>query len=577
MGPRHTLQALSSRRDIVQSVTRVPNKRNPIEVRPSLTALPDFFHLYGGKQLKRSDFLVIGGGIAGLTFAIEAAKTGRVTVLFKKGLEQSSTNWAQGGIAAVTGADDTFDLHIDDTLVAGAGLCNRTIVEIVVREGPDRVRELIEAGATFDRDEGAEGYHLHKEGGHSRRRIFHAADATGHEIQRALLQAASSHPRITFIADCSAIDLITTYKLKAAPGERNRAVGAYALLPSGDIEAFVAEKVLMATGGAGKIYLYTSNPDVATGDGIAMAYRAGARVANMEFFQFHPTCLFHPEAKSFLITEAMRGEGAILKRTNGERFMPNYDSRAELAPRDIVARAIDHELKAHGEDYVLLDISHRDAGFIKEHFPMIYERCLTYGFDITKGPIPVVPAAHYCCGGILTDDYGRTDIEGLYAAGECAHTGLHGANRLASNSLLEGLVFGHRAATDAVRSMQRHNDQLVVPPWDPGAAVDSDEQVVITQNWDEIRRFMWNYVGIVRTTKRLERALRRSIAIEGEIRDYYWNFKLTSDLIELRNLSLVSQLVIRSAMARHESRGLHYNLDFPEPIEAERHDTIIGL
>jgi len=513
--------------------------------------------------MERFDFLVLGGGIAGLTFALKVAERGSVAVLFKKTPDESSTLWAQGGIAAVNQSDDTFALHIEDTLRAGGGLCRRDIVELVVREGPERVRELVELGTSFDR-EGKDGaFHLHREGGHSRRRIFHAGDATGSEIQRALLASVKSHKNISLFTFSNAIDLITTHKLGHDLHRQNKVIGAYVLRQDGAIEAVLADKVLVATGGAGKIYLYTSNPDVATGDGIAMCYRAGARVANMEFFQFHPTCLFHPQAKSFLITEAMRGEGAKLIRNNGEQFMQRYHEQGELAPRDVVARAIDQEMKTHGDEYVLLDISHRDPEFVKAHFPTIYQRCLSFGFDITKGPIPVVPAAHYLCGGVMSDEFGRTDIVDLYVAGECACTGLHGANRLASNSLLEGLVFGHRAAEHAAQHLGEFESTLIPPPWNVGSAVDSDEQVVITQNWDELRRTMWNYVGIVRTTRRLERALHRIELMKREIQEYYHSSTVTSDLLELRNLCLVAELVIRCAMMRKESRGLHYTLDYP--------------
>ncbi|MBN8549482.1 MAG: L-aspartate oxidase [Deltaproteobacteria bacterium] len=525
--------------------------------------------------MNKFDFLVIGGGIAGLTYALEVAQHGTVAILVKKGLEESSTSWAQGGVAAVTSADDNYELHIEDTKKAGAGLCRQSTVEIVVREGPDRVRELIDRGAHFDRAEGGSDYHLHQEGGHSRRRIFHAADQTGSEIQRTLLRAVNAHPNIKFFSPSSAIDIITTHKLGIDLNKKNRAIGAYVYLHAGKIEPFVAKSVLVATGGAGKVYLYTSNPDVATGDGIAMCYRAGCRVANMEFFQFHPTCLYHPQSKSFLITEAMRGEGAKLKRVNGEEFMHKYHELRELAPRDIVARAIDNEMKLHGEEHVLLDITHRDPEFVKSHFPMIYQRCMSFGFDITKAPIPVVPAAHYCCGGVVSDEHGLTDIDHLYVAGECAHTGLHGANRLASNSLLEGLVFGHRAAEHSIQSLKDATVECRVPAWDPGSATDSDENVVITQNWDEIRRFMWNYVGIVRSSKRLERALHRQMMIEKEINDYYWNFTITPDLLELRNLNLVAGLVVRCAMARKESRGLHYTIDFPRTSDEFLADTIL--
>jgi L-aspartate oxidase len=523
--------------------------------------------------MKRFDFLVIGGGIAGLTYALRVADHGQVGILFKKDVGLSSTLWAQGGIAAVHEPDDSFDLHIQDTLTCGAGLCKPDVVRVVVTEGPERVHELISRGAHFD-TESSGAFHLHREGGHSRRRIFHAGDATGFEIQNTLLKAVMAHPNIELIRYASAIDLITTKKLGLSQGDSNKVLGAYVLRDSGPIEPVLADKVLVATGGAGKIYLYTSNPDVATGDGIAMCYRAGCRVANMEFIQFHPTCLFHPQAKSYLITEAMRGEGARLLRINGDRFMERYHEAKELAPRDVVARAIDAEMKMHGDEYVLLDISHRDSEFVKAHFPTIYERCLSFGFDITKGPVPVVPAAHYMCGGVVSDLFGRTDITDLYVAGECASTGLHGANRLASNSLLEGVVFGHRAANHSIEHKGAYHVEATPRPWDPGNAVDSDEQVVITQNWDEIRRTMWNYVGIVRTTKRLERALHRMDVIKREIQEYYRQCIVTSDLLELRNLHLVSELVIRCALARKESRGLHYTLDFKSSLPTAE-DTIL--
>jgi len=524
--------------------------------------------------MERFDFLVIGGGIAGLSYALKVAKFGTVAVLFKKDPNLSSTLWAQGGIAAVSEPDDTFELHVEDTLVCGAGLCNRDIVELVVREGPERVQELVALGAQFDKGEGGE-FHLHREGGHSRRRILHAGDATGFEIQRTLLKAVQEHANIKCFTNSNAIDLLTTHKLKRDLNQPNKVIGAYVLQAGGTISPFLADKVLVATGGAGKIYLYTSNPDVASGDGIAMCYRAGARVANMEFFQFHPTCLYHPQAKSFLLTEAMRGEGAKLVRMNGESFMHKYHPQGELAPRDVVARAIDYEMKTHGDDYVMLDISHRPESFIKEHFPTIYQKCLSYGFDITKAPVPVVPAAHYLCGGVMSDEFGRTDIQDLYVAGECACTGLHGANRLASNSLLEGVVFGHRAAMHSIENKGTRPTSIEPPPWDPGSAVDSDEQVVITQNWDEIRRTMWNYVGIVRTTKRLERALHRIELMRREIQEYYRQCTVTSDLLELRNLSLVAELVVRSALARKESRGLHYTLDYPY-TQSISTDTILS-
>ncbi|MBX7137738.1 MAG: L-aspartate oxidase [Oligoflexia bacterium] len=523
--------------------------------------------------MQKFDFLVIGGGVAGLTYALEVASHGTVAVLFKRDLEDSSTSWAQGGVAAVATEKDSFELHIQDTLVAGAGICSQDTVRMVVEEGPARIADLIRFGAEFDRRDKGD-YHLHQEGGHSRRRIYHAADASGRVIQRSLLNACLNHSNIKFITNAIAIDLITTHKLGMQRKEQNCVLGAY-VMHAGRIDSYVAKRVLVATGGAGKVYLYTSNPDIATGDGIAMCYRAGVAVANLEFFQFHPTCLYHPDARTFLITEAMRGEGGTLRRINGERFMHKYHKDEELAPRDTVARAIDLELKKHGEDYVLLDISHRGAVFVKEHFPTIYERCLKYGFDITTRPIPVVPAAHYCCGGVVTGLWGETSVRNLYAAGEVAHTGLHGANRLASNSILEGLVFGYRAARRSLDGFKEGSLWQSVPGWDPGSAVDADEQVVISHNWDEIRRFMWNYVGIVRSNKRLERAYNRNRNILEEIRDYYWNFKLTPDLIELRNLSLVADLVIRCAMARHESRGLHYNIDFPLTRESWAKDTVL--
>lgn len=526
--------------------------------------------------MHRYDFLVIGGGIAGMSFALRAAEVGKVAVLSKRELTVSSTAWAQGGVAAVTNSDDNFDLHIQDTLVAGAGLCNREVVELVVREAPKRIQELIERGVVFDRESDGSDYHLHREGGHSRRRIYHAADATGFEIQRALNAAAMAHPNIHLMQGFHAIDLLTSRKFSVDEEASNRCVGAYVLFPDGAIHPVLADKVLMATGGAGKVYLYTSNPDVATGDGIAMCFRAGCSVANMEFFQFHPTCLYHPKAKSFLITEAMRGEGAKLKRINGETFMERYHDLAELAPRDIVARAIDSEMKRHGEEHVLLDLTHRGPDFIKAHFPTIYQRCLEFGIDITKEPIPVVPAAHYCCGGVVVDEFARTPIRNLYAAGECAHTGLHGANRLASNSLIEGLVFGFRAAEHAVSHLYRQPLDFDIPAWDRGSSVPSDEAVMITQNWDEIRRSMWNFVGIVRSDRRLERALHRSDLIEKEIQEYYWSYHVTPDLLELRNLSLISRLVILSAMQRKESRGLHYTLDYPETKGELAHDTMVA-
>lgn len=528
--------------------------------------------------MKEFDFLVLGSGIAGLSFALEASKKGRVAVLSKKALELSASSWAQGGIAAVSAEDDNFELHIADTIQSGAGLCKPSIVELVVRDGPTCIENLANLGVSFDRESNGP-FHLHREGGHSRRRVLHAADSTGFSIQQALLAASKANKNIELFEHCCAVDLITTWKLGRSLTDSsvsaNRVLGAYALMPDGRVEPFVAQKVLLATGGAGKVYLYTSNPDVATGDGIAMAYRAGCRVANLEFYQFHPTCLYHPKAKTFLISEALRGEGAILKRSDGQPFMHKYHEMKELASRDIVARAIDSEMKATGDECVYLDISHKPAAFVSEHFPTIQKRCLEFGIDITTQPIPVVPAAHYCCGGIVTDQFACTDIENLYAAGECACVGLHGANRLASNSLLEGVVFGTRAAHHACSSLEKSARRYEVPEWDSGSASSSDEQVVVTQNWEEIRRFMWNYVGIVRSTKRLERALHRNKIITKEIKDYYWNHKVTSDLLELRNLNLIAELLIRSALQRRESRGLHYTIDFPDLDPTQERDTVL--
>ncbi len=523
-----------------------------------------------------TDVLVIGSGIAGLICALECARSGPVIVVTKDRLPESSSQYAQGGIASVWSPEDSFDSHIDDTIVAGAGLCHRDVVETVVRDGPDRVRELIALGTNFDvraiGDQDDPEYDLGREGGHSHRRILHALDATGHEIIRALTDAVRAHPRIAVYENHLAVDLL----LERA-GRQPECWGAYVLdRATQQVHRFTARATVLCTGGAGKVYLYTSNPDVATGDGLAMAYRAGATVANMEFFQFHPTCLYHPAAKSFLLTEALRGEGAILRRPDGEPFMARYDPRAELAPRDVVARAIDSEMKVHGFESVFLDISHKPADWVRERFPTVYERCLRFGFDLSKEPVPVVPAAHYVCGGVLTNLDARTSIPRLYAAGEVTCTGLHGANRLASNSLLEGLVFGHRAAVDVRRRL--HDDPRRPPtlrPWDPGRATDSNELVVVAQNWDELRRFMWNYVGIVRTDRRLERARQRITLLQEEIRAYYWDFLLTSDLVELRNIATVAELIIACATSRMESRGLHYTVDHPTPNPRWAHDTII--
>jgi L-aspartate oxidase len=508
---------------------------------------------------QRLDFLVLGGGVAGLSFAVEAAQHGSVAVLTKRSRSEGNTVYAQGGVAAVLSDRDSFALHEEDTLNAGAGLNHRDAVEVTVREGPERLRELAALGAHFDtRPDGA--LDLTREGGHSARRIVHAGDITGREVERALLAACDDRPNIRFVSDSAAIDLILERK---SPHGQPRCLGAYVLLPTGQIETFLAKVTVLATGGAGKVYLYTTNPDVATGDGVAMAYRAGARIANMEFYQFHPTCLFSPEAKNFLISEALRGEGGKLRLRNGAPFMERYDSRAELAPRDIVARAIDSELKRTGDDFVLLDMTHLGRAFLLERFPNIYETCKDFGIDMAVQPIPVVPAAHYQCGGVVTDLGGQTSIPALFAVGEVANTGLHGANRLASNSLLEGLVFGHRAAKAAAVELTPRALADDVPPWDPGAAVDPNEAVLVTHNWDEVRRLMWNYVGIVRTDKRLMRARRRLDLLREEIRDYYWRFKVTRDVIELRNIADVAHLMVECASRRKESRGLHYNLDYP--------------
>jgi L-aspartate oxidase len=528
-----------------------------------------------------TDFLVLGSGLAGLVFALRTARVGSVTVVTKDRLPESATEYAQGGIASVWSAEDSFADHSRDTEVAGAGLCHAEIVDLVVREGPDRIRDLIALGTHFSHRPGAEDgeYDLGREGGHSHRRILHAVDATGSEIMRALVEGVRREPNITVLERHLAVDLLIDTKFDASVRTPS-CWGAYVLdLDASQVKRFQARATLLATGGTGKVYLYTSNPDVATGDGVAMAYRAGVPIGNMEFIQFHPTCLYHPQAKSFLVTEAMRGEGAILRRPDGDAFMHRYHPDAELAPRDIVARAIDSEMKVHGFEHVYLDITHRDAAFVRERFPHIYERCLQYGIDITARPIPVVPAAHYCCGGAVTDPSGATGIQRLFAAGEVAMTGLHGANRLASNSLLEALVFGHRAAVAAVEGARSDRQPMpALPDWNPGYAVDSDESVVVTQNWDEIRRLMWNYVGIVRSNRRLARALKRITLLQQEIHDYYWDFLITGDLIELRNIATVAELIIKSAITRKESRGLHYNINYPLRDDRNwRHDTVLGL
>jgi len=523
-----------------------------------------------------SDTLVVGGGIAGLFFALKAADRGSVTLLTKDRLPVSNTAYAQGGIASVWSPQDSFAAHVEDTLDAGAGLCHRDVVELVVREGPERIRDLIALGTNFSTraDQEDREYDLAREGGHSHRRILHASDATGWEIVRALIAAVRAEPRITVLENHIAVDLM----LDTSAGGPPQCWGAYVLdRETEEVASYVARATILATGGAGKVYLYTSNPDIATGDGIAMACRAGAAIGNMEFFQFHPTCLYHPQAKSFLLTEALRGEGAVLRVPDGTRFMDRYDPRAELAPRDIVSRAIDQEMKVHGYEHVYLDISHKDPAFVRERFPNIYTRLAEFGLDLTRQPIPVVPAAHYCCGGVVTDTRARTSIARLYACGEVAMTGLHGANRLASNSLLEAVIFAARAYRDVAELLAADDRRPPdLPPWDPGSAVDSDESVVVTQNWDEIRRFMWNYVGIARTNRRLMRARQRIRALQDEIHEYYWNFLLTSDLVELRNIALVAELIIESAIARGESRGLHYNRDTPDRDDAcWLRDTIV--
>ena len=520
-----------------------------------------------------TDFLVIGSGVAGITFALRAAEHGEVLVLTKRARQDSNTLWAQGGIAAVMDPDDTPAAHTADTLDAGAGLCHKLAVDACTHEGPERIRELIEMGARFDAA-GDGSLALTREGGHSARRVVHTADATGREVERALLARAAAHPRIRFLEHTTAIDLIMLSRF----GGPEMCAGVYALdEKSGKVGTYLARATVLATGGAGKVYLYTTNPDVATGDGVAMAYRAGAEIGNMEFYQFHPTCLYHPRAKSFLITEALRGEGAILRLLDGTAFMDRHDPRKDLAPRDIVARAIDFEMKRTGSDHVLLDITHKPKAFIEEHFPTISAECLKYGIDIASEPIPVVPAAHYMCGGITTNLHGQTSIPGLWAIGECAFTGLHGANRLASNSLLEGLVFGHRAA---VRVIEQKAELFAapfpdVPEWNPGDARPSDEEVIVTHDWDELRRTMWNYVGIVRSDSRLRRAARRIAMLQDEIREYYWRHLVTRDLLELRNIATVAQLIVECAAARHESRGLHFTSDYPATSASLNVDTVV--
>jgi L-aspartate oxidase len=524
------------------------------------------------------DYLVIGSGIAGLTFALGVADSGRVAIVTKDRTDESNSSYAQGGVATVWSPTDSFAAHAADTIKAGAGLCREDVVEMVVHEGPARIRELIALGTRFDSHLAGEAveYDLGREGGHSQRRVLHAGDLTGQEIVRALEVALRRHPNVQVLENALAVDLLTD---RGHGAQAPTCWGAYVYdRQSGAVRTVRARATVLCTGGAGKVYLYTTNPDVATGDGVAIAWRAGVAVGNMEFFQFHPTCLYHPKAKSFLISEALRGEGAQLRTSDGRRFMPTYHPDAELAPRDVVARAIDHEMKVHGYECVYLDITHQPAAYLAERFPHILRRCRELGIDITREWIPVVPAAHYLCGGVVTDRDGRTGIARLYAAGEVAMTGLHGANRLASNSLLEALVFGHRAADDARRLLaDDRTPPPAVPEWNPGTAVNSDESVVVAQNWDEVRRTMWNFVGIVRSARRLERARKRIAMLQEEIREYYWDFLVTGDLLELRNIATVAALIVRSASARRESRGLHYTIDHPERDDANwRRDTILS-
>ncbi|MBI5637332.1 MAG: L-aspartate oxidase [Nitrospinae bacterium] len=529
----------------------------------------------GASPVLTFDYLVIGSGMAGLIFALDAARAGRVAIITKREMKESNTQYAQGGIAAVTSLDDTFELHVQDTLKAGDGLCREEAVRLLVEAGPDAIEYLIGIGARFTRQDGGPGapLSLHREGGHSKRRIIHTEDLTGREIERALIAAARLEKNITVMEHHTAIDLVLQSKIEGTGGPA-RVAGAFVLdAAAGIVKTVLAPATFMAAGGMGKVYLYTTNPDISSGDGIAMAYRAGAGIANMEFMQFHPTCLYHPEVKSFLITEAMRGEGALLRLVTGETFMEKYHPMGCLAPRDVVARAIDTEMKKRGDDYVHLDATHLPPETVREKFPNIYRTLLSHGLDITKDKMPVVPAAHYICGGINVDLWGRTSLPGLYAGGENACTGVHGANRLASNSLLEAIVFSRRAAQKAAEEWAPRSINIV-NPWSAGNAVDSDEQVVIAQNWDEIRRTMWNYVGIVRSDKRLVRAQRRIKLVRDEVKQYYWDFNVTSDLIELRNILTCADLVIESAMLRRESRGLHYNIDCPAKESVPR-DTIL--
>ncbi len=531
--------------------------------------------------MEKFDYIIVGSGIAGLSFALKAATAGSVAVVTKRAVQESNTHYAQGGVACVTSEEDSFELHVRDTLQAGAELCDESVVRQIVAEAPERIQELIDIGVHFDQredDDGNKELDLGREGGHSKRRILHARDITGREIERSLIAAVRAHKNIHLLEDHMAVDLITTAKLGYVTG--NRCVGLYVLdEASGKVLTLRTDRVILATGGCGKVYLYTTNPAVATGDGVAMAWRAGATIANMEFVQFHPTCLYHPDAGSFLISEALRGEGGRLINAKGQPFTQKHHPLGDLAPRDIVARAIDAEMKKTGERCVFLDISHKSREFILERFPNIYEHCLAFGIDITQEPIPVVPAAHYQCGGVKASIDGRTSLVGLYVIGEAACTGLHGANRLASNSLLEGLVMAHRAHEALLR--ERPTSRVAdftddLPPWQESNVADVDELVVIYHNWDEIRRLMWDYVGIVRTDKRLHRAGTRLRNLQREVQEFYWNFKVTTDLLELRNLVTAASLIVDSALARKESRGLHYTLDYPETDDLHyRRDTLI--
>ena len=520
-----------------------------------------------------TDFLVLGSGIAGLSFALRAARHGEVVICTKRQAKDAATSFAQGGVAAVLSPADTFEKHIEDTMTAGAGLCHDVVVELCVREGPDAVRWLMDLGAEFSRATDGE-LDLGREGGHSERRVVHAGDITGREIERALFEAVRACPNVRLLEWHMGVDLITMSKF----GGPDRCVGAYVLDEKvGVVETIVARATILATGGAGKVYLYTSNPDVATGDGVAMAYRAGAELTNMEFYQFHPTVLYDPRAKSFLVSEALRGEGATLRLPEGEPFMARHHPLGDLAPRDVIARAIDFEMKRSGSEYVLLDITHKPADFVRKRFPNIHAECLRFGIDFTTQPIPVVPAAHYMCGGITSDLHGRSSLPGLWAIGETACTGLHGANRLASNSLLEGLVFARRAAEKLATQIAELRESPIqsVPEWQTGSAAVSDEAVVVTHNWDELRRSMWNYVGIVRSDARMRRAARRVTLLEEEIREYYWKHLVTRDLLELRHIATVAELVITSAASRRESRGLHYTIDHPQPLSEYASDTVV--